>query len=1139
MIPVEPILSSQRLEGHGKLALQIVGRIVGTVESNQLERPRIREHFRIRCIRIAAQRHAARMSRCFAAVALIATAVVAVVPMAASTAAAASSAILPGFNSTTYGGNDDGSYPCTGTGAGTPSGCTPTTVALPFTPNFFGTTYSGTFLNNNGNLTFGQPLATYTPYPLSSAGPPIIAPFFADVDTRTGNTVTFGNGTVDGHNAFGVNWPGVGCYSENTSVLDNFQVVLIDRSDIAPGDFDIEFNYGSIQWDSGQASGGNSNCQGGTAARAGYAGGSGATGTYYEIPGSGIDGAFLDSNTATGLIYGHYNSSQAGRYVYQFRNGQPLTVSGAPAYAVGLGSGKAAVHNTTCSQGSPVNCASGDFWHTFTDLSVPGRGPALDLNRTYNSQSSGAEGIFGYGWSSSYGMHLSQNPDGTVTVTEEDGSQVIAVPSGGGVYAMPAWADSTLVQNADGTWTFTRRATHIFNFSLQGQLTAEKDLNGYTSSLAYNSSGQLKTVADSSGRTLVFVYGTNGLVSSVSDAANQVTQYGYDASGNLTSVTDPMNRVTSFTYDTNHLLLTMTDPRGGTVTNVYDASNRVTQQTDPMGRVTSFSYSSNNFSATGGTTTITGPNNIVTTEQYTSGELMALTRAPGTSVSATTLYTYDPNTLGRTAVTDPNGHTTTYSYDASGNLLSATDPLGRTTTWTYNAFNEPLSATDPAGVVTTFTYDANGNLLTGTVTGVGGSPVETSIFTYGDSSHPGDITQVSDPAGHVTNYAYDGNGDVITLTTHPTSGVNDTTLATYDAIGRVVCTASPNAVAAGVTCPAAGQSRVANTTTYAYDADSEVASVTDPLGNVTQSAYDGNGNVTSVTDQLGNITKTVFDADNRVTSVTQGFDTSAASTISDGYDLAPGAGACSSSVSGAIYCSTRTDPNGLVTVDYYNAANELVAETQPASGTSSLSYDSVGNLVTRTTTSGLATYGYDAANELTSITYSNPATGSLSAPNVTYAYNADGRRTQMTDGTGTASYAYVSLERLSTTTNGAGSAVSYGYDLDNNVTSLTYPGGHVLTQAYDGAGRESRVTDWLANATTFAYDADGNLTTTTYPNTTTATYVYNANDQLTSIAGAPTANLSNPFATFATPRNADGQVTSETSTGRRVERWRA
>src|SRR5262249_14315256 len=106
----------------------------------------------------------------------------------------------PGFSANTLPANDDGS-----TGA----------VALGFTLNFFGTAYSTLYVNNNGNVTFGGPLSTYTPYALSTPGVPIIAPFFADVDTNVGPVVTYGQGVVDGHAAFAVNWLGVGYYSRH------------------------------------------------------------------------------------------------------------------------------------------------------------------------------------------------------------------------------------------------------------------------------------------------------------------------------------------------------------------------------------------------------------------------------------------------------------------------------------------------------------------------------------------------------------------------------------------------------------------------------------------------------------------------------------------------------------------------------------------------------------------------------------------------------------------------------------------------------------------------------------------------------------------------------------------------------------
>ena len=51
----------------------------------------------------------------------------------------------------------------------------------------------------------------------------------------------------------------------------------------------------------------------------------------YELPGSGVDGAFLDTNVVTGLIYHNLNSSVPGRYFFHFRNGEPLDLCLEPA----------------------------------------------------------------------------------------------------------------------------------------------------------------------------------------------------------------------------------------------------------------------------------------------------------------------------------------------------------------------------------------------------------------------------------------------------------------------------------------------------------------------------------------------------------------------------------------------------------------------------------------------------------------------------------------------------------------------------------------------------------------------------------------------------------------------------------------
>jgi len=202
------------------------------------------------------------------------------------------------------GANDDGSTAAQGLG---------------FTINFFGQSFSQLFVNNNGNVTFDAPLSTYTPFSLSTTSREILAPFFADVDTRGSGSdvVRFGQATIGGRSVFGVNWIDVGYYSQYYGNLNSFQLIITDRSDIAAGDFDFEFNYDQIQWEAGTASGGNANGLGGSSARVGWSNGGAST---FELAGSAINGAFLDGGP-NALISGSLNSNVAGRYIFNVRNG--------------------------------------------------------------------------------------------------------------------------------------------------------------------------------------------------------------------------------------------------------------------------------------------------------------------------------------------------------------------------------------------------------------------------------------------------------------------------------------------------------------------------------------------------------------------------------------------------------------------------------------------------------------------------------------------------------------------------------------------------------------------------------------------------------------------------------------------------
>jgi hypothetical protein len=426
-------------------------------------------------------------------------------------AAAVANAVVPdsaigGFTPIQFTGNDDGTYPCGGAGNAPPA-CTgtetgPATVPLGFSVNFFGTEYNSVYVNNNGNLTFDAPLSTFTPFGLESTNSVIIAPFFADVDTRVGNNVEFGTGTLGGHKVFVANWPSVGCFDENDSVTDDFQVILIDRSDRDTGalgdDFDIEFNYNSIQWDAGQASGGDANCQNAAdanSAAVGFSNGTSTPGDSFELPGSQTSGAFLDSNTSTGLIFNDLNSSVLGQYLFTVHNGAPST--------------KAPTTLTTSLTGGG---------HSGTSISVPPSTAVTDQASLSGASASTATGTVTY--------DVYSNAACTALVSSGP-SQAITTPG-----VVPGSNPVSLATSGTYYW----------------QANYSGDSNNAQSSSLCGAAGEIETVATSGGTktpdTVTLHFGsapTYGPQSPVAPGTNEVLE----ATVNPNGITNPGSSVTA------------------------------------------------------------------------------------------------------------------------------------------------------------------------------------------------------------------------------------------------------------------------------------------------------------------------------------------------------------------------------------------------------------------------------------------------------------------------------------------------------------------------------------------------------------------------------------------------------------------
>jgi len=765
-------------------------------------------------------------------------------------------------------------------------------------------------------------------------------------------------------------------------------------------------------------------------------------------------------------------------------------VSGGPSLQEQGGAPNGSQFPTTCHSARPVNCATGVFWHEFSDVSIPGRGMPLKLTRTYSSINAELDGLFGHGWSSSYEMSLSVDGEtGAATVHEEGGSSVTFPPTAPGEFETPPRVLASLRENGDGTFSFTRFSDHIeYVFAADGRLLREVDRNGTTTQLSY-SGGRLTGITDPSGRTLSLTY-SGDHVAAVTDPMGRTTAYAYDAEGDLVKTTDPLDRTWSFTYDGVHRLMTMIDPRGGTTSNNYDSAGRVVAQIDPMGRETTWEYEGDPTSPPGGITRLTNARGDVSVYRYRNLELSSMTDGAGTSEEATTSYRYDPTTLGVTEIVDPDGYATFNAYDARGNLLETTDQDGRTIAYEYGPGDEVVAATDPRGTTTTYRYDSNGNQLEKSTplleTG------EEAVTTYAYEAAPGEVTKVTDPNGGATEVGYDSHGNRTSLTDPDGREAS----FEYDLDGDLTGVVSPAGNAPGGT-PAAHR------TNYVHDAAGRLTSETDPLGQKTEYGYDANDNRTSVTDALGHSTQRTFDADDELVEVTRADGT----ILESRYDAAGNR-------------IVQVDGAGNETVYTYDALGRQTSTTDPNGHTTYFGYDEAGHRTTVTDPEGETTeFGYDGVGQLIDINYYDGTT-----PDVYQAYDQDGNRIYRYDGSGESTFVYDSLNRMTSATDGSGTAVGYQYDLGGRLIGIDYPEGHHVGRVYDGAGNLTTVTDWLGHTTQYAYDEDGNRIETVYPNGVRSSRSFDAADRLKSILDGIGATT---LARFDYTRDALGQVSSE------------
>jgi len=297
--------------------------------------------------------------------------------------------------------------------------------------------------------------------------------------------------------------------------------------------------------------------------------------------------------------------------------------------------------------------------------------------------------------------------------------------------------------------------------------------------------------------------------------------------------------------------------------------------------------------------------------------------------------------------------------------------------------------------------------------------------------------------GTISN-TFDNNGNVLTRTDE----LGLTTTYTYDSNNDVTSITQPT-VSAGTP-----------TTTYTYNNFGEVLTSTDPLGNVTTNTYDAHGNLLSVA--------TPAPSGNTGASVTQ-------FTYNSLGEL-----------------TQIQDPLHRVTTMTYTSAGLIASIIDPQGNTTSYGYDSRGNRTSVTDAlNHTTTFTYDSGSRLTQITYPDTTTAS-------FTYDYRGRRITATDQNGkTTTYAYDAADRLTSVTDAASNVTQYAYDTEDNLLTITDANNHSTNFTYDAFGRVTQTNFPSSYSETYAYDADNNLTSKTDRNGNTIQYVYDALNRLT------------------------------------------
>ena len=488
-----------------------------------------------------------------------------------------------------------------------------------------------------------------------------------------------------------------------------------------------------------------------------------------------------------------------------------------------------------------------------------------------------------------------------------------------------------------------------------------------------------------------------------------------------------------------------------------------------------------------------------------------------------------------TGTSDTDQVTTTAYAPLTGRVLGSQDVLGRWVSQQYDAlgrsFQTIQNCRDGAGSpVTTGCAPFAGGTINAPTALADRNLSQTTVFDA-----LGRVTETLDSYGQRQHTSYDGLGRSLRQTANYMDGVFDaqqpdtdlSSSTTYDALGQVRTSTDASGA----------------TTQYGLNGLGQTTVITDSMGRVTRQGFDGQGSLRWRQQQDGRLEVVVLDGLGRQIGSFRNYENGMV-TVDDPADrdvltstVYDRAGRVLQQISAGGQITQFTydqrdrliavtenlavgacllPPCDVVTRYAYDRAGNRRAHTDANQHTRTWQYDAAGRMVSATDALNVITsYQYDAAGRMTAITDPRGASASqtlqytdldqlttrqiASMGTITQQYNARGQRTALGDATGSTTFQYDAMGRITQVSAPQTGTVGYGYDARGLRSSLTYPDGTQIQYAYWQDGRLETVQQGSTTLASYGYDSQGRLTQITRANGVVTSYGYDSVDRLTSI----------------------------------------